>query len=90
MLIKYNQWKKLRESSPATRNKWNAAFGLQPMYSADVFGHATPAPWIAKKLTKKLKKKKKKKKYKTYKDWVEENYSENLDESFSRYISTRK
>lgn len=57
-------WLKVRESSPSTRNKWNAALGLQPMYSADVFGHATPRPWVAEKLIKKLKKKKKKKKKK--------------------------
>jgi len=56
MLIKFSEWIKLKESSPATRNKWNAALGLQPMYSADVYGHGTPAPWIAERLTKKLKK----------------------------------
>lgn len=57
-------WLKSNESSASTRNKWNAALGLQPMYSADVFGHSTPRPWIAEKLTKKLKKKSKKKKSK--------------------------
>jgi hypothetical protein len=52
-----------------------AALGLQPMYSADVFGHATPRPWVAEKLIKKLKKKKKKKKknkkHKTFKEFLD-------------------
>jgi hypothetical protein len=73
MLIKFDKWRKLRESSPATRNKWNAALGLQPMYSADVYGHGTPVPWIAKRLTKKLKKKKKK----GFREWVLANYEVN-------------
>jgi len=60
-MLSFNDWVKSFESSPATRNKWNAALGLQPMYSADVFGHSTPPPWIAKRLLKKLKKHKKKK-----------------------------
>ncbi len=57
--MSFFDWMKNNESSPTTRNKWYAALGLQPMYSADVFGHATPPPWQAKKLLKKLKKKKK-------------------------------
>lgn len=63
-MIKFNDWLKIKESSPATRNKTAAAFGLQPMYSADVFGHATPPPWQVEKLTKKLKKHHKKKHHK--------------------------
>lgn len=63
-MITFFDWIKSFESSPATRNKWAAALGLQPMYSADVFGHATPNPYVAKKLTKKLKNKKKKRKSK--------------------------
>jgi hypothetical protein len=43
------------ESSPSTRNKWAAFLGLQPMYSADVFGHATPIAPVAEKLLAKLK-----------------------------------
>ena len=50
-MLSFNDWLKVKESSASTRNKWNAALGLQPMYSADVFGHATPAPWIADSLT---------------------------------------
>jgi hypothetical protein len=60
----FHDWLKVKESSASTRNKWNAALGLQPMYSADVYGHSTPRPWIAEKLVNKLKKKKKKKKKK--------------------------
>jgi hypothetical protein len=58
-MMSFFDWMKNNESSPTTRNKWYAALGLQPMYSADVFGHATPPPWQAKKLLKKLKNKKK-------------------------------
>jgi len=43
------------ESSPSTRNKWAAFLGLQPMYSADVFGHATPIAPVVDKLLDKLK-----------------------------------
>lgn len=43
------------ESSPSTRNKWAAFLGLQPMHSADVFGHATPIAPVAEKLLAKLK-----------------------------------
>lgn len=57
----FREWIKSNESSPTTRNKWYAALGLQPMYSADVFGHSTPPPWQAKRLLKKLKKGKRKK-----------------------------
>jgi hypothetical protein len=64
MLPSFSEWLQAQESSPSTRNKWMASLGLQPMYSADVFGHATPRPWVADKLIKKLKKKKKKKKKK--------------------------
>ena len=64
MLPSFSEWLKTQESSASTRNKWNAALGLQPMYSADVFGHATPRPWVAEKLLKKLKKNKKNKKNK--------------------------
>ena len=61
-MINFYDWLQNNESSPSTRNKWMAALGLQPMYSADVFGHSTPPPWQAERLTKRLKKKKKKKK----------------------------
>lgn len=54
----FYDWIQNQESSASTRNKWNAALGLQPMYSADVFGRATPPAWQVKSLTKKLKRKK--------------------------------
>lgn len=68
-MINFHDWLKIKESSPATRNKWAAALGLQPMYSADVYGHATPPAWQAERLTKKLsgKKRKKHKKHKKHK-----------------------
>jgi hypothetical protein len=64
MELNFGEWLKAQESSASTRNKWMAALGLQPMYSADVFGRATPHPWVADKLTKKLKNKKRRKKKK--------------------------
>jgi hypothetical protein len=66
MNLNFAEWLKAQESSPSTRNKWMAALGLQPMYSADVFGHGTPRPWVADKLIHKLKKKKKRKKKKKH------------------------
>lgn len=72
-------FKSYRESSATTRNKAAAAKGLQPLYSADVFGHATPPPEIAEKLLKKLKKKKKDKK-------VSEGKIQRPDYSFDSFI----
>jgi hypothetical protein len=63
-MMSFTDWVWSVESSPSTRNKTAAALGLQPMYSADVFGHATPPPWQVTRLIKKLKKKKRKKKKK--------------------------
>jgi len=67
-MINFYDWLKNNESSPSTRNKWAAALGLQPMYTADVFGHATPPAWQSDRLTKKLHKKKKRKKKRKKKD----------------------
>lgn len=53
---KFTEWLASRESSSSTRNKRDASRGLQPMYSADVFGRATPSPDIADELLSKLKK----------------------------------
>lgn len=53
-------FKSYRESSPSTRNKWAAALGLQPPYSADVYGHSTPIKFVADKLKEKIGGKKKK------------------------------
>jgi hypothetical protein len=63
-MLSFYDWMQNSESSASTRNKSAAAYGLQPMYTADVYGHGTPSPWVAGKLTKKLKKKKRKKKRK--------------------------
>ena len=51
---KFSEWLTARESSPKTRNNWYSSRGLQPMFSADVFGHATPRPDIADELLHKL------------------------------------
>ena len=50
MLTKFSEWIKMKESSPATRNKLAVAWGTAVPASADVFGHATPPPWQVPKL----------------------------------------
>lgn len=62
-MIKFSDWVKIRESSPATRIKTQAALGLAPPV-ADIFGHGTPPPWQVERLTKALKRSHKKKKKK--------------------------
>jgi hypothetical protein len=62
-MIKFSDWVKIRESSPATRIKTQAALGLAPPV-ADIFSHGTPPPWQVKRLTKALKRSHKKKKRK--------------------------
>ena len=82
-------FKTFRESSPATRNKAAAANGLAPMFSADVFGHATPPPAIAEKLLKKLdadKPKKSKKKKEDDEEPVSENKGQKPDYSFDKFV----
>jgi hypothetical protein len=62
MLTKFSEWIKMKESSPATRNKLAVAWGTAVPASADVFGHATPPPWQVPKLIKAIGGKKKKRK----------------------------
>jgi len=65
-MLKFSDWLKIRESSPATRLKLQAALGLAPPV-ADIFSHGTPPPWQVDRLKSALKKshtKKKKKKKK--------------------------
>jgi hypothetical protein len=50
MLIKFSEWIKIKESSPATRNKLAVAWGTAVPMSADVFGHATPPAWQVPKI----------------------------------------
>jgi hypothetical protein len=52
MLTKFSEWIKMKESSPATRNKLAVAWGTAVPASADVFGHATPPAWQVPKLMK--------------------------------------
>lgn len=54
-MIQFSDWLKIKESSPATRLKTQAALGLAPPV-ADVFSRATPPPWQVERLTKALKK----------------------------------
>lgn len=78
-LISFDQY---RESSPATRNKWAAALGLQPPYSADVYGHSTPIKFVADKLKEKINAKPKKK----VKDQPQVDESSKPDYGFDRFI----
>lgn len=64
-MIKFSEWLKVKESSPATRIKTQAALGLAPPV-ADIFSRATPPPWQVKRLKKALKKSHKKKKRKSH------------------------
>jgi hypothetical protein len=67
MLTKFSEWIKMKESSPATRNKLAVAWGTAVPASADVFGHATPPAWQVPKLMKAIggKKRTKRKKRRT-------------------------
>jgi hypothetical protein len=82
-LISFDQY---RESSPATRNKWAAALGLQPPYSADVYGHSTPIKFVADKLKEKINARHKKNKKKEQ-EQVKESQDSKPDYFFDRFIS---
>jgi hypothetical protein len=79
-------FKTYRESSPSTRNKWAAALGLQPPYSADVYGHSTPIKFVADKLKEKIGGKKKKGSPKEQPQ-VDESHDQKPDYSFDRLIN---
>ena len=72
-MLKFFDWLKIRESSPATRLKSQAALGLAPPV-AYIFSHGTPPPWQVDRLKSALKKShaKKKKKKKKKKNMVSE------------------
>lgn len=60
--MKFSDWLLTRESSPATRLRWDAALGLKPpIPDAAMHGHSTALPWQVDKLKGKGSKKKKKK-----------------------------
>ncbi len=59
----FKDWVVAKESSAATRLRWDAALGLKPpIPDASIHSHSTAVPWQVDKLSKKKKKKKKKKK----------------------------
>lgn len=61
-MMKFNDWLLTKESSPFTRLRRAAAFGLAPpIPDAAINSHSTAAPWELKALKGKGKKKKKKK-----------------------------
>lgn len=78
-------FKSYRESSPSTRNKWAAALGLQPPYSADVYGHSTPIKFVADKLKEKIGGKKKP--AKKEQPQVDESHDQTPDYSFDRLMN---
>jgi len=60
-MISFKDWIIARESSPATRLRWDAALGLKPpIPDAAIHSHSTALPWQVDKLKGKGKKKKKK------------------------------
>lgn len=63
-MIAFSDWLKIKESSPATRLKTQAALGLAPPV-ADIFSRSTPPPWQVERLTKALKKSHKKRRRNT-------------------------
>ena len=73
MIMKFRDWLAVRESSPITRLKWDAALGLKPPIApASVNSKATGLPWQYEKLkdtptVPKKKRKSKKKKAKSKK-----------------------
>lgn len=66
-MISFSDWVSLfvKESSPQTRLRYDAALGLKPpIPDAAINSHNTAPPWQVPKLKKKNKKKKRKKKKK--------------------------
>lgn len=62
-MISFKDWIIARESSPATRLRWDAALGLKPpIPDAAIHSHSTALPWQVDKLKGKGKKKKKRSK----------------------------
>ncbi len=58
---KFSEWLRIRETSPSTRLRHDAARGLRPPM-ADYNSHSTPTPWEGEQLEKKFKKSQKHKK----------------------------
>ena len=51
MLTSFKDWMSVRESSPITRLKWDAALGLKPPIApASVNSKATGLPWQVERL----------------------------------------
>jgi hypothetical protein len=62
-MIRFKEWLLAKESSPATRLRWDAALGLKPpIPAASLHSHSTALPWQVERLAGKKKRKKKKKK----------------------------
>lgn len=64
-MISFKDWIIARESSPATRLRWDAALGLKPpIPDASIHSHSTALPWQVEKLKGKGIKKKRRKRRK--------------------------
>jgi hypothetical protein len=65
-MISFKDWIIAKESSAATRLRWDAALGLKPpIPPASVHSHSTGLHWQVEKLKGKAKKKRKKRKKRT-------------------------
>lgn len=66
-MMTFSDWvaAQIKESSPFTRLRWDAALGLKPpIPDASIHSHSTAIPWQVPKLKKKKRKRKKKSKSK--------------------------
>jgi hypothetical protein len=64
-MISFRDWLLTRESSAATRLRWDAAMGLKPpIPDASIHSHSTAPMWQVERLKGKGNKKRKKKKRK--------------------------
>ena len=87
-MITFSNFLKVKESSPATRIKTQAALGLAPPV-ADIFSHGTPPPWQVTRLKKALKKSHKKKRHKKKRHMIgEAKKSMPRDLNFDKFMSS--
>ena len=87
-MITFSNFLKVKESSPATRIKTQAALGLAPPV-ADIFSHGTPPPWQVTRLKKALNKRHKKKRHKKKRHMIgEAKKSMPRDLNFDKFMSS--
>lgn len=86
-MIPFSDWLKIKESSPATRIKTQAALGLAPPV-ADIFSRATPPPWQVERLTKALKKSHRKRRGKKKRKMNEASKPVPIPKDFDAFIAS--